>query len=95
MLHLPKIFTAVVGRPAPSARRYTRQAPDDTRAERPTTHAPSAGRDTRRAPDDTRAGMFAFDLAMLQGKAPGRRPMLVIVGDAGLVLGAWIGRDLR
>jgi hypothetical protein len=44
-----------VGRPAPSARRYTRQAPDDTRAERPTRPAPSARRHTRRAPDETRA----------------------------------------
>jgi hypothetical protein len=56
---------------------------------------PAGSGDPRRAPDEARAGMFTFDLAMLQGKAPGRRPMLVLVGNAGLVLGAWIGRDLR
>jgi hypothetical protein len=38
--------------------------------------------------------MFTFDLAMLQGQDPGRGPMLVLVGGAGLVFRSWIGRGL-
>jgi len=39
--------------------------------------------------------MLIFDRAMLQGNAPGREAMLVLGSVAGLVLGGWIGRDLR
>jgi hypothetical protein len=39
--------------------------------------------------------MLIFDPAMLQGRSPGRGFMLMLGSVVGLVLGAWVGRDLR
>ena len=39
--------------------------------------------------------MLVFDRPMLLGKAPGREPMLLLGSVVGLVLGVWVGSDLR